>query len=219
MYPITTNPGVATGDGMAMAARGSAAIANMEFVQFHPTAFCAPAATNGAPAPGGRSFLISEAVRGEGGRLFNLAGKRCGAFCAAFVLCILILLGTLGQQPVCCRGSPAAAQYSRIGLQDRGSLLHLGCVGAPCCAWQPDCMRHVPGILPTPNGERLLGVSVTKSGNARRFMEGYDARLDLAPRDIVARAIQDQMMSRGDSHVLLDIRCGPSQRLPTSLQA
>lgn len=39
-----------------------------------------------------------------------------------------------------------------------------------------------------------------------RFMEDYDSRLDLAPRDIVARAIQDQMLSRNDSHVLLDIR-------------
>lgn len=38
-------------------------------------------------------------------------------------------------------------------------------------------------------------------------MEDYDSRLDLAPRDIVARAIQDQMLSRNDSHVLLDIRC------------
>jgi aspartate oxidase len=38
-------------------------------------------------------------------------------------------------------------------------------------------------------------------------MEDYDSRLDLAPRDIVARAIQDQMLSRNDGHVLLDIRC------------
>ena len=73
-YPITTNPGVATGDGMAMAHRARAAMANMEFVQFHPTAFCAPALT-GKPLVG-RSFLISEAVRGEGGRLYNLAGHR-----------------------------------------------------------------------------------------------------------------------------------------------
>ena len=50
-------------------------MANMEFVQFHPTAFCAPALT-GKPLDG-RAFLISEAVRGEGGRLYNLAGHRC----------------------------------------------------------------------------------------------------------------------------------------------
>ena len=55
-----------------------------------------------------------------------------------------------------------------------------------------------------------------------RFMEGYDARLDLAPRDIVARAIHDQMQARGDSHVLLDIRCAPllgdARCLPGSLE-
>ena len=74
VYPITTNPGVATGDGMAMAHRARATMANMEFVQFHPTAFCAPALT-GKPLDG-RAFLISEAVRGEGGRLYNQAGHR-----------------------------------------------------------------------------------------------------------------------------------------------
>ena len=41
---------------------------------------------------------------------------------------------------------------------------------------------------------------------ANRFMKDYDSRLDLAPRDIVARAIQDQMRTRDESHVLLDIR-------------
>ncbi len=59
---------------MAMAHRARATMANMEFVQFHPTAFCAPALT-GKPLDG-RAFLISEAVRGEGGRLYNLAGHR-----------------------------------------------------------------------------------------------------------------------------------------------
>ena len=59
---------------MAMAHRAQAAMANMEFVQFHPTAFCAQALT-GQPVDG-RAFLISEAVRGEGGRLYNLAGQR-----------------------------------------------------------------------------------------------------------------------------------------------
>lgn len=71
-YPVTTNPGVATGDGMAMARRAGATIANMEFVQFHPTALFAP----GAELPGGSAFLISEAVRGDGGRLYNAAGER-----------------------------------------------------------------------------------------------------------------------------------------------
>jgi L-aspartate oxidase len=73
-YPSTTNPAVATGDGMAMAHRAGASMANMEFVQFHPTALFAPDAT-GMPASGS-AFLISEAVRGAGGRLFNGGGER-----------------------------------------------------------------------------------------------------------------------------------------------
>ncbi|KAL0039277.1 hypothetical protein WJX79_001159 [Trebouxia sp. C0005] len=108
-YPNTTNPAVSTGDGMAMAYRAKALMANMEFVQFHPTAFYSEA----APAASGRTFLISEALRGEGGLLYNQSMER--------------------------------------------------------------------------------------------FMPQYDGRLELAPRDVVARSIQDQMMKRGESHVLLDV--------------
>lgn len=121
VYPNTTNPSVTTGDGIAMAYRAKAPVANMEFVQFHPTSLFAPACpgycANGVGALAGRSFLITEAVRGEGGMLFNLGGKR--------------------------------------------------------------------------------------------FMPRYDERLELAPRDIVARSIQAEMMGRGESHVLLDISHKP----------
>lgn len=67
VYPDTTNPAVATGDGVALALAAGAALADMEFYQFHPTAFSWP----GAPR-----FLLSEALRGEGAYLRNDRGER-----------------------------------------------------------------------------------------------------------------------------------------------
>jgi L-aspartate oxidase len=71
VYQHTTNPRIATGDGFAMAYRAGAKIGNMEFIQFHPTAFYSPI----KESIFSNAFLISEAVRGFGAKLINQSGE------------------------------------------------------------------------------------------------------------------------------------------------
>src|ERR1700682_6761400 len=68
VFKVTSNSWESTGDGLAMAFEAGAELLDMEFVQFHPTGMIWP--------PGARGILVTEAVRGEGGLLYNSEGKR-----------------------------------------------------------------------------------------------------------------------------------------------
>ena len=123
LYAATTNPLIATGDGIAMAYRAGAQISNMEFIQFHPTALYDPGSN---PA-----FLISEAVRGQGAYLRNSSGER-------FVFRYHI------DGELACRDVVARAIASEIEHSDDS------CVYLDCTHISTDILsRHFPNILQT----------------------------------------------------------------------
>jgi L-aspartate oxidase len=138
VYSDTTNPAVATGDGIAMAWRAGAQIADMEFYQFHPTALS---------LPGVQRFLLSEALRGEGAWLRNASGER-------FMEKHHPLLELAPRDVV-------ARAITREGM---------GPAGEPLPVYLD--MRHVTGIDPQ---TRFPGIS--------RFLahHGLDLRRDLIP--------------------------------------
>ncbi len=76
VFAVTTNPAVSTGDGMAVALRAGAAVTDVEFVQFHPTALIVPASGRVPQAGHAQQPLVSEALRGEGAYLVDSDGKR-----------------------------------------------------------------------------------------------------------------------------------------------
>ncbi len=76
VFAVTTNPAVSTGDGMAVALRAGAAVTDVEFVQFHPTALIVPASGRVPQAGHAQQPLVSEALRGEGAHLVDSDGKR-----------------------------------------------------------------------------------------------------------------------------------------------
>ncbi|WP_254767081.1 L-aspartate oxidase [Salinilacihabitans rarus] len=76
LYSRSTNPDGATGDGIAMAALAGADVADMEYVQFHPTAYAGDETRRGDPAARDDTFLLSEALRGDGAVLRNADGER-----------------------------------------------------------------------------------------------------------------------------------------------
>lgn len=138
VYSDTTNPAVATGDGIALAARAGAELADMEFYQFHPTALSLP----GAPR-----FLLSEALRGEGAWLRNDRGER-------------FMEGAHPLQELAPRDVVARA----IACEG------MGAAGAPRAVYLD--MRHVRGVN---LHERFPGISAVLAGY------GLDLGRDLIP--------------------------------------
>jgi L-aspartate oxidase len=125
VYKDTTNPSIATGDGIALAYRSGARVADLEFVQFHPTALAAP----GAPR-----FLLSEALRGEGAWLLNDDGERfMTRYCAAGELASRDLVSRAIVQEVARTGRPVYLSLQHLSadwVHDRFPTISTACHAA-----------------------------------------------------------------------------------------
>ncbi|MBC8165838.1 MAG: FAD-binding protein, partial [Bryobacteraceae bacterium] len=133
VYRKTTNPDVATGDGVATAWRAGATISDIEFVQFHPTALHVP----GAPA-----FLLTEALRGEGAHLLNAAGER---FMNSYDS-----MGELAPRDIVSRS--IVAEMTRTGSVVSLDLRHLGAdfIRTRFPRVYETCLRHGVDITAAP---------------------------------------------------------------------
>ena len=133
LYRTTTNPLIATGDGIAMAFRAGARVSNMEFVQFHPTALYDPGTS---PA-----FLVSEAVRGQGAYLRNVSGKR-------------FMFEYHSDGELACRDVVSRAMASEI-LASGIPYVYLDCTHIP----SGELLSHFPNIYQTCLAK---GIDITK---------------------------------------------------------
>lgn len=141
LYPSTTNPAVSTGDGIAAAWRAGAQISNMEFVQFHPTALYEPGAD-------GRTALISEAVRGEGGRLYNFDGERfMTKYDDRLELAPRDVVARAIQDQMTIRGDPHV--WLDISHVDSDTVLnHFPAIAAKCAEQGIDITKQAIPVLP-----------------------------------------------------------------------
>jgi L-aspartate oxidase len=158
LYRATTNPAESTADGLAMAARAGAELADLEFVQFHPTALAVPGAAPGAPLP-----LLTEALRGEGARLVDNDGSAVTTHHRDGDLAPRDVVARAVWQRIAAGGGvrlDARAVFSRAGAQT-----HFPTVAAICRAAGLDPARDLLPVTPAAH-YHMGGIATDASGRA-----------------------------------------------------